>query len=175
MKTPVALIVITLLGFSVADASAQRFPGRERGESLRDSPRREREREPIRSAMPQEPFAALERELPSLKVDLQLKAEQVAAWSWVERDVRELAELDRQKRRQLLALREPGERAPSARDMLGQLAEGDRRKADAAADLQRHFDALYALLDEAQRRMIDRRVVLSQTEPLGQEHPPPRR
>lgn len=39
---------------------------------------------------------------------------------------------------------------------------------------KRRFDALYATLDEAQRRMIDRRIVLSQTEPLGQEAPPKR-
>lgn len=171
MKTAALLLVASLLAVAALDASAQRFPGRDRGES----PRREREREQPRApAAPQEPFAALERELPSLKVDLQLKAEQVAAWSLVERDVRDLAELDRQKRRQLLALRDPGDATPSARDMLGRLAESDRRKAEAAADLQRHFDALYGLLDEPQRRMIDRRFVLSQTEPLGLDAPPRR-
>jgi hypothetical protein len=34
-------------------------------------------------------------------------------------------------------------------------------------DLKRHFDLLYGLLDEGQRRVIDRRVIQSQVEPLG--------
>ena len=34
-------------------------------------------------------------------------------------------------------------------------------------DLKRHFDQLYGLLDEGQRRVIDRRVIQSQVEPLG--------
>ncbi|MGE5093729.1 MAG: hypothetical protein ACM3SO_01240 [Betaproteobacteria bacterium] len=173
MKMPAAVLVAALLALAVTEAPAQRFPGRDRGDSPRDTPRREREA-PRAAPGQQDPFAALERELPSLKVDLQLKPEQVGAWSLVERGVRELAELDREKRRHLLALRDPGDRPASARDMLGQLAEGDRRRADASTDLQRHFEALYTLLDEPQRRMIDRRVVLSQTEPLGLE-PPPRR
>ena len=173
MKTAIALLLAAILAIGTPQALAQRFPGRDRGDSPRDMPRKERE-QPRAPSMPQDPFAALERELPSLKVDLQLKAEQVAAWSLVERDVRELSELDRQRRRYLLALRDPGDRPASARDMLGQLAEGDRRKADASAELRQHFEALYGLLDEAQRRMIDRRMVLSQTEPLGLDAPPRR-
>jgi len=39
----------------------------------------------------------------------------------------------------------------------------------------RHFEALYAMLDEGQRRMLDRRIVQSQTDPLGDESAAPRR
>ena len=42
-----------------------------------------------------------------------------------------------------------------------------RQKAEAAADLKRHFEALYAAFDEAQQRALDRRVVLSRAEPLS--------
>ena len=156
------------------DASAQRFPGRERGGSPRDVQPREPARE-SRSAMPTDPFSALEREMPSLKVDLMLKPEQLSAWNLFERDIRDLAEMGRQRTRYLMALRDPGDKPlPSAADVLARLADEDRRRADATADLKRHFDALHAMLDDTQRRMLDRRVVLSQTEPLGQEAPPKR-
>jgi hypothetical protein len=59
--------------------------------------------------------------------------------------------------------------------MIATLEEEDRQKAEASADLKRHFEALYAMLDEGQRRMLDRRVVQSQTEPLGDEPAAPRR
>jgi len=153
-------------------AAAQGFPGRERRGGPRDGPPKSEEQRPRPSSMPAEPFSALEREMPSLQVDLQLKAEQVAAWRLFERDVRDLAEIGRQRTRYLLALRDPGDKPlPSAADVLTRLADEDRRRSDATADLKRHFDVLYALLDDAQRRMLDRRVVLSQTEPLGTEAP----
>jgi len=159
---------------ALADASAQRFPGRDRGESPRDMPRKEQPAS-SRTSMPTDPFSALEREMPSLRTDLQLKGEQAAAWQAFERDVRDLAEMGRQRTRFLLALRDPGDKPlPSAADLLGRIDQEDRRRAEASADLKHHFDALYALLDDAQRRMIDRRIVLSQTEPLGQEAPPKR-
>jgi hypothetical protein len=72
-------------------------------------------------------------------------------------------------------LRDPGDQPlPTAGDVFTHLADDDRRRSDATADLKRHFDALYAMLDDAQRRMMDRRIVLSQTEPLGQETAPKR-
>lgn len=168
------LLTLVLCLAITHDAAAQRFPGRERG----GSPREMQPREPspgARTAMPADPFSALEREMPSLKVDLMLKAEQVAAWNLFERDVRDLGEMGRQRTRYLMALRDPGDKPlPSASDVLTRLADEDRRRADATMDVKRHFDALHALLDDAQRRMLDRRVVLSQTEPLGQEAPPKR-
>jgi hypothetical protein len=159
---------------TLVDASAQRVPGRDRGESPRDMPRKEQPAS-SRTSMPSDPFSALEREMPSLKTDLQLKGDQSAAWQVFERDVRGLAEMGRQRTRFLMALRDPGDKPlPTASDLLGHIDQEDRRRADATADLKRHFEALYATLDDAQRRMIDRRIVLSQTEPLGQETPPKR-
>lgn len=169
-----ALFLAIALSLAAADAAAQRFPGRERSGSPREMQPREGTRD-SRAAMPTDPFSALEREMPSLKVDLMLKAEQVAAWNLFERDIRDLAEIGRQRTRYLLALRDPGDKPPpSASDVFTRLAEEDRRRADATTDLQRHFDALHGMLDDAQRRMLDRRVVQSQTEPLGQEAPPKR-
>lgn len=167
-------ILLVLIALVLAfEASAQRFPGRDRLGSPRDPSSRPQERS--RSAMPTDPFEALEREMPSLKVDLKLNAEQVPAWRPFERDVRDLAEIGRQRTRYLLTLRDPGDHAlPPASEVFARLAEEDRRRVDVATALKAHFDALYAALDEGQRRMIDRRLVQSQTEPLGQEAPPKR-
>jgi hypothetical protein len=166
---PLFAFVAVLAAVVAFAASAQRFPGRERNGSPREQPSRDT---PRASAMPSDPFAALAREMPSLKVDLLLKAEQLAAWQPFERDIRELAEIDRQRQRYLMKLRDPADDPlPTAGELLGRLADEDRRRSDATSDLKRHFDALYGTLDEMQRRMIDRRLVLSQTQPLGQETP----
>ena len=150
------------------NGEAQGLPRRERSCSPRDQ-QRDRAPKAATAAAGSEPYGALERELPSLKVDLKLTAAQVDAWSLFERDVRDVAEMDRARRRHVLALGQSTEKAPTAVAMIGTLAEEDRVKAEATADLKRHLDALYAKLDDAQRAMLDRRVVLSQTEPLGRE------
>ena len=152
-----------VLAFAAADAGAQMMPRRDRGSSTRDSTPA-----PKRDAAPsQEPFAALERELPSLNVDLLLGANQVELWRAFERDVRDMAELDRAQRRHLMSLREGGESAPTAVLVIASLAEDERMKNDTLGDLKRHLEALYAALGENQRRTLDRRVVMSQSEPLG--------
>lgn len=163
--TPVKLAAVCVLALFALDASAQGYPRRDRGGSPRDA--QQRDSKPNAAAAPLDPYAALERELPSLKVDLLLKADQVDAWSVFERDVRDAAELERARRRHLLALRDAGEKAPTALTLVATLAEEDRQKAEATLDLKRHLEALYGKLDDSQRRMLDRRVVQSQTDPLG--------
>lgn len=175
MKRSAAALALALAAALAAhEAMAQRYPGRERGEVLRESPRHEREPNPVVIRAP-DPFVALERELPSLKVDLRLTPEQARAWSALDRGVRQLAELDRQQRRRLLALQGEGATPPSALQVIADFAEEDRRRAELSAELRRHFEVLYVLLDEAQQKMMDRRLVLSQNQPLGQELARPRR
>jgi hypothetical protein len=164
MKTfPIA--VLAWVGLALAfHADAQRMPGRDRGGGARDGSRSEREA--AKTAVPagsQEPFAALEREMPSLKVDLRLAAEQVQPWSAFERDVKEVAELERVRRKHLLDL-------PHSADgitMISSLLEDERMRLDAMGDLKRNAQALYATLDSRQREMLDRRILQSQAEPLG--------
>ena len=161
-------IALLLAALAIAnDAwSQQRMPGRQRGESPRDEGRREREARPPALTAP-EPCALLERELPSLKVDLKLTEAQVEAWNLFERDVRHVAELDRARLRQAMAQRDAAREPPTAIALMGTWADLDRRKAEGTAELVRHLTTLSGLLDEAQRRMLDRRVNLSQSEPLG--------
>jgi hypothetical protein len=164
-----AALFIAVATIVSLDAGAQGFPRRDRSGSPRDAQAtRDREQKAsVTAAAASDPFAALERELPSLKVDLMLTAEQVAAWSVFERDVRDVAEMDRTRRRHLISLRTAGESPPTAVAMIAALAEDDRLKAEASGDMKRHLEALYAKLDDTQKRTLDRRVVLSQVEPLG--------
>ena len=75
------------LAFLAADASAQNYPRRGSGGQRGDASKAEGEqrRQPVQ---PQEPYGALERELPSLKVDLLIREEQLDAWRVFERDIR---------------------------------------------------------------------------------------
>lgn len=58
-------LLLAACSIALLDASAQRFPGRDRGESPRDVP--PKEQPASRSTIPGDPFSALEREIPSLK------------------------------------------------------------------------------------------------------------
>ena len=160
-----AFLAFLLLAF-LLDAAAQGMPGRGRGGSPREGqPRGERSQgTPV---VPNDPFSALERELPSLEVDLALKTEQVDGWRVFSRDVRDIAEMDRARRKHLMSLREGGERPPTASTLIATLAEDERLRYEAITDLRRHFEQLYGGLDDTQRRTIDRRVIQSQVEPLG--------
>lgn len=135
------------------------MPRRDRAGSPRERPSANATPAPI---VPSDPYSALERELPSLQLDLMLKPDQMESWRIFSRDVRDAAEMDRARRKHLMALREQ-----SATSVIATLAEEDRLKSEATAELKRHFDQLYLVLDDAQRRTLDRRVVQSQSEPLG--------
>jgi hypothetical protein len=166
MKAIVPVVLVALLAGSL-DAEAQ-FQRRDRTQSPRE-PAKERERDNPKAAAVdlRDPYSALERELPSLKADLKLTGDQVNAWSVFERDVRDVAEMARARLKHITALREAGDVPPTAVKIVAALVEDDRLKAEATGDLLRHLDALYAKLDDAQKRTLDKRVALSQTEPLG--------
>jgi len=114
-----------------------------------------------------DPFSSLERELISLQDDLKLHGDQLEAWSPFERDVRAAAEAEQERHRRILALREKSDPPATAASLLGALAEHDRKEAEASARVESDLRVLAARLDTAQRAMLDRRVIQSQTEPLG--------
>ena len=149
----------------------------QRQQAPREVYRREREPDapPTAATRLQDPFEALERELPSLRVDLRITPDQAPSWSRFEREVRDLAELDRARRRDLIALREPAEKPLPAAKLVQSLAEHDRKRAEASGRLVHNFEALYALLDARQQAMLDRRILMSQTQPLGTREAPPAR
>ena len=150
------LLALAIL-FLAVDASSQGMPRRDRGAMPRES----RDRPAAgASIVASDPFSALERELPSLEVDLLIRAEQLEAWRVFSRDVRDVAEMGRSWRKHATAARDSS-------SLIASLAEDARERSEATAELKRHFDLLYAALDDAQRQRLDRRVVQSQVEPLG--------
>ena len=168
LRTIMILIAGIAIASTIVDVTAQGYPGTggKRGAPPREMGK-ERDGRRETSTAPVEPFAALERELPSLKVDLMIRADQLDEWRVFERDVRDMAEMERARRRHLMSLREGGDKAPTALTVIASLTEDARLRAEAAGDLQRHAEGLYGRLDETQRRVFDRRAVQSQTDPLG--------
>jgi hypothetical protein len=164
MKTRLAAALTALVALAAAgDTMSQHMPGKNRPSGARAE---DSQRAP-RALQPPEPFAAFERELPSLTVDLRLTEAQLETWRLLERDVRNVAELDRARLRQAMALRDASQTPPGALALVGGWADADRRRAEATAEVARHLGALFEILSDEQRRTLDRRVALSQSEPLG--------
>jgi hypothetical protein len=167
MRIASITLVAALIFAVVGDAGAQGYPRRERG-AIPGSPRESGDaaRRPPAAQAPADPIASIERELPSLRTDLKLTAEQAAAWIAFERDVRDVAEMGRAQRKHVMSIGAAPE-TPSALTLVQAVAEDDRMRAEGMADLRSHLHALYAALAEDQRRLLDRRVAQSQTDPLG--------
>jgi hypothetical protein len=115
--------------------------------------------------------AALERELPSLRLDLKLTPNQSALWDSFERETRDIAEMGRLRLKRAPQPLGADEAAPAAAVLVSKWADEDRSRAEAMADLRAKLDALYQLFSEAQRKEFDRRVYLSQVDPLGSATP----
>lgn len=157
---------------TVALAAAAQVPGggrRSRGESRDGQPegmpgREGQARRPLLAA---DPVFAIEHELPSLRADLALAPAQAALWGPFERSLRDAAELARGRTKKLLAPRPAGTPAPDAPGFVAALAEDDRLRAETMADAAARLKTLYASLTPAQRSLVDRRVWLAQSDPLG--------
>ncbi|HLX25109.1 MAG TPA: Spy/CpxP family protein refolding chaperone [Usitatibacter sp.] len=161
-----AILAMALCAFATGDAGAQYGGGRHGGGPRNDS-QQQGEQKGKCSEMPDDPFAAVERELPSLSLDVGLTAVQVEAWNAFARDVRDIAEMGRTRRRHVMAIRDDGDPPATALAVVRTLSEDDRMRADATRDLQKHVEALYSMFSDAQRRVFDKRLILSQTDPLG--------
>jgi len=159
-----AILAAALSALVAFDAGAQYSGGRHRSGPQGDSQQADSKK---CAEMPDDPFAAVERELPSLSLDIGLTSAQVAAWNAFQHDVRDIAEMGRKRRRHVMGIREPGDAPATTLTLVRTLSEDDRMRADATHDLQRHVEALYTLLSDAQRRVLDTRLILSQTDPLG--------
>lgn len=120
-----------------------------------------------------DPMAALERELPSLRLDLLITKEQGPLWDSFERAVRDIAELGRARQRHQTQPAESGNPPPPALNLIRGWADDDRNRSDAMAELVQKVDALQATMTDTQRKEFDRRVMLSQTEPLNAQTPSP--
>lgn len=114
-----------------------------------------------------DPIAAIERELLSLRIDLNLTAPQVPLFDSFERQVRNAAEAERLRARHLSAYRVDGSSTVTADTVLRTIAEDDAQRADAARLALERLAALYAALAPDQQKQFDRRIIQSIREPLG--------
>lgn len=120
-----------------------------------------------------DPIAAINRELPSLKVDMKITPEQLALWDAFSASVREAnnVAVNRAKRDAMARPRDDAKpdvtEAPPALVMIAALADDDAQRAEAMRTVKSKVAALVDVLTLEQRRMFDRRIALAQREPLG--------
>lgn len=168
-KIPFAARALLCAALAAATAADAQYQGRQRGGQARSGDSRET-RTPQAAAV-SDPVAAIERELPSLRADLRLSAEQAPLWSAFERRVRDAGETSRAQMKYLSALRidkEKDKDKPSnALAVLNALADIDARRSDAMRDATARLKALEEKLTPEQNTLLDKRLPLSLTDPLG--------
>ena len=135
--------------------------GSTRSQRFGDSSERAASRPPV------DPLAAIERELPSLRIDLKLSVDQAPLFDSFERQVRNAAEAGRLAIRHVSAFRSDDGSSIAAETVVGTIADDDTQRADAARLALERMSALYAALTPEQRKQFDRRILQALREPLG--------
>ena len=164
-------VASTLAAAQVPGGGGRQRGGADKGGMSRGAPERNA---PNRGAVAADPIAAINRELPSLKMDMKITPEQLALWDAFSASVREAnnISINRAKRDAMAHPRDDGAKpdvtdAPSALVMIAALADDDALRADAMRTVKSKAAALVEALAPEQRRMFDRRIALAQREPLG--------
>ncbi len=169
-------IAAILLSSTYAEAQMPGGGGRQRGGGEKSgTPRSAPERNPAaRGAVAMDPIAAINRELPSLKVDMKITPEQTAVWDEFSASVRAVnnISINRAKRDAMARPRDENAKpdltdAPPALVMITALADDDAQRADAMRVVKSRAATLVETLTPEQRRMFDRRIAQAQREPLG--------
>jgi LTXXQ motif family protein len=114
-----------------------------------------------------DPGEAVERELPSLRIDLKLTPEQTPLFDSYEREVRLAANAERMRARHVAAFRVDDGSTIKAAAVLTTIADDDTGRADAARLAVERMQALYAVLTPGQQRQFDERTIQSLRDPLG--------
>jgi hypothetical protein len=170
MKRFPALLVLSLLLALALPGTAQ-SPGGSRDRSRPGGDlgaRMQQDRAaPPRSPTVTDPMMALERELPSLRTDLKLNAEQQRLWDAFERGARDAAEMSRARLKRMAAIRDEPDKSISAVAFVNGIAGDDIQRAEAMKEACVKLQALYETLSAEQKALLDRRVLLAQKEPLG--------
>ena len=150
---------------AAAGAFAQYAPHvRQRGDS---GAQRSARADASRSPGMFDPVAAVEHELPSLRVDLNLTGDQAPLFDAFERQVREAAEAGRARARHLASFRSGEAATLNADAVLGMFVADDAQRAGAVRLALERMTALYGALTAEQQKQFDRRIVESLREPLG--------
>ncbi len=170
--------VLLLVALLASTAVQAQFPpggggGRPRGGGeggSKGKPERPPERGPAARPSPaSDPIAAIHRELPSLRVDMQIAGEQVALWNAFAAGVRQVNDIAQTRIRREAAIRAGGDapEPPPVLSFINALAEEDAQRIEAMRELKTRVAALVDALAPEQRKMFDRRIAQSQREPLG--------
>lgn len=169
-----AIGVTLLIAASAADAqSPSGGRGRQRGS---DFPRPNAEKSAPRANPANDAIAAIQSELPSLKVDLKLSTEQTPAWNAFSASVRQVRDISLASAKRLMAARALADtpksesttaEPPSALLFISTLVDEEHQRAAAMSEMQVALKALLEILSADQRKMFDRRIALAQREPLG--------
>jgi hypothetical protein len=121
-----------------------------------------------------DPIAAIQRELPSLKADLKLSAEQSALWDSFAASVRQVGNIIQTRARREAMARPRGDAPaaeptdyPPAVTFIASLADEDVQRGDAMREMKGRVATLAESLTAEQRKMFDRRIAQSQREALG--------
>lgn len=169
MKRFPALLVLSLL-LSLALPAAAQGPGGARDRSRPggdQGARMQQDRAAPRSLPVTDPMMALERELPSLRTDLKLNAEQQRLWDAFERRARDAAEMSRARLKRMASIRLEPDKSITAVAFVNGIADDDIQRAEAMKEAGVKLQALYDTLSAEQKALLDRRVLLAQKEPLG--------
>ena len=158
----------TMLFACFAVANAQ-FAGRQHDRADASSPRSAGRSDATARAAeaPLDAVAAIEHELPSLRVDLRLTADQAPSFNSFEREIRDAAEAGRRRSQHLVAFRVDDGSTVRADLVLETIADDDSQRADATRLALNRMTMLYAALTPEQRAQFDGRIIQSLREPLG--------
>jgi LTXXQ motif family protein len=164
------VVALAAFGASVAATGARaQFGGRQRthGDQPTGPSRRSDQAPRAGGATPADPIIAIERELPSMRIDLKLTIEQAALFDGLEREVRDAADAARFRSRHVIAFRTDDGASVPATSVFGTIADDDGQRADATRRALDKLNELLPSLTEEQRRQFDRRIIQSLREPLG--------
>ena len=169
---PLLLAIALVTALQCTDSVAQvggsgRGRGGDGGMQRQQAPRKDATVTPRTNAPVADPMVAIERELPSLRLDLKLEGEQGALFDSLSRAVRDATEAARQRARRMSAFKFDDGSTVSASSIILTVVETDAARAIAMQAVNERLEALYNTFNADQRRMFDRRVMQSQREPLG--------
>lgn len=141
---------------------------RDRGDmSQNRAPRPDQSPQKPQAAPVADPMAAIERELPSLRLDLKLDTQQTPLFDLFERRVREATSVARNRARHLAAFRLDDGSTVSAASLIGTVASDDQERSEAMRAALDCLEKMYAGLQPEQRKQLDRRIMVAVRDPLG--------
>jgi LTXXQ motif family protein len=157
-----------LLASAVATNANAQMGGRPRSDTGSARSTRPVDSGPRAAAPPLvDPVIAIDRELPSLRIDLKLTANQTPLFDSFERQVRNASEAGRVRNRHLSAFHVDEGSTVTADAVLSTIADDDAERAEATRMALEKMTALYGVLTSDQRKQFDRRIIQSLREPLG--------